>query len=405
MTMGPAGELERGTVVINDGKILAVGPDGSVAIPEGAQVRELDGKVLLPGFVDTHSHVGGGSGADGSDPIQPGVRVLDSINPRSSGIQRAQAGGVTTANVMPGSGHLCSGQTLYLKYKDAGTIDALAIKDEKGAILGGLKMANGTNPQRSKPPFPGTRGKSAALVRKAFIDAQEYQRKLAKASEDPDVDPPARDLALEALVEVLEGKRIVHHHTHRHDDILTVLRLKREFGFRVVLHHVSEGWKVADQIKAAGVACSVIVVDSPGGKLEAKDLRFETGAILEAAGVPVSFHTDDWITDSRHFLRSAALAVRAGMSRTKALEALTIEAARQLDLDGRVGSIEVGKDADLVVIDGDPLSIYSMIQETWIEGVRVFDRTRPQDRLWALGGYGAGHDTNPGCCSRKDWWQ
>jgi len=252
-------------------------------------------------------------------------------------------------------------------------------------------MANGTNSRRD-PPFPGTRAKSAALVRERFIEAQAYRDKL-RAGDEPD-----RDLALEALVEVLDKKRIVHHHTHRHDDILTVLRLREEFDFRVVLHHVSDAWKVADEIAAAGVPSSIILVDSPGGKLEAKDLLFRNGLALERAGAAVAFHTDDWITDSRLFLRSAALAVRAGMSRGKALEGLTIEAARMLDLGDRIGTLAQGKDADFIVLDGDPLSVYTKVLETWVDGKKVFDRSLPEDDLWANGGFGAGSDFDPRCC-------
>ena len=209
LTMGPDGMLDDATVILEDGAISAIGPASETAVPDGAVVHDMTGKLILPGLVDTHSHVGGGWGADGSAPIQPGVRVLDSINARSSGFQRAQAGGITCANVMPGSGHLCSGQTLYLKFKDAGTIDGLLMHDANGAILGGLKMANGTNSQRAAP-FPGTRGKSAALVRQAFLDAQAYKAKQDAAANDPEVDAPDRDLGKEALVEALAGTRIVH---------------------------------------------------------------------------------------------------------------------------------------------------------------------------------------------------
>ncbi len=382
-------EIESGTLVITDGRIAAIGPAGDVSVPEGARTLDASGRTILPGLVCTHSHVGGPWGADASGPIQPEVRSLDSVDVRAASVHRARAGGLTTINAMPGSGHLISGQTVYLKLRDAGSVEDLCYRFEDGSPMGGLKMANGTNSQKAAP-FPGTRAKSAALVREQYIAAQEYRDKVRRAADDEDVDPPARDLALEALVEVLEGKRIVHHHTHRHDDIVTVLRLADEFGFRVVLHHVSEGWKVADEIAAAGVPCSVILVDSPGGKEEARDLRFATPKILDAAGVRLSIHTDDYITDSRLFLRSGALAVRGGLSREKALEALTLEGARQLDLADRIGSLEVGKDADLCVLDGDPLSIYTRVLETWVEGRRVFDLSDPEDALYAEGGRGAG---------------
>ena len=383
------GEIENGTLLVHRGKIVAVGT--AVAIPPGATEHDVSGRLLMPGLVDTHSHVGQVAGADGSAPIQPEVRALDSVNVRHAGIQKAQAGGITTVNVMPGSGHLLSGQTVYLKLRDGSTVEELAIRLRDGAIAGGMKMANGTN-SRKDPPFPGSRGKSAALVREQYVKAQDYCGKRS----DPKIaadKKPARDLAMEGLCEVLSGRRVVHHHTHRHDDIVTVLRLAEEFGFRVVLHHVSEGWKVAEEIARAKVPASIIQIDSPGGKLEAVDLEFETGAILEKAGVLLAYHTDDPITDSRLFLRSAAMGVRAGLSRQTALEALTINGARMLELESRVGSLEPGKDADFILIDGDPLSVYTKVLETWIEGEKVFDRSDPGDLLFAVGGYGAARDS------------
>ncbi|HKX61081.1 MAG TPA: amidohydrolase family protein, partial [Verrucomicrobiae bacterium] len=293
--------------------------------------------------------------------------------------------------------HLISGQTLYLKLRDGEIIDDLLITNKAGRVAGGLKMANGTNSRRD-PPFPGTRAKSAALVREKLIAAQEYRQKISRAKDDADKMPP-RDLLLEALAEALNGERVVHHHTHRHDDIVTVLRLQKEFGFRVVLHHVSDGWKVADEIAAAKVPCSVIMVDSPGGKLEARDLDWKTGAALEKAGVLTGFHTDDSVTDSRLFLRSAALAVRAGMSRQAALEALTVAGARMLDLEDRIGTLEASKEADFIILSGDPLSVYTKVLETWVDGSRVFDRSDPKDHLWATGGLGAGEPRrSPLCC-------
>ena len=385
--------IEDGVLVVSGGKITAVGSRSSVTVPAGAEVIDVKGKVIMPGLVDTHSHVGGGSGADGSGPIQPETRILDSINVRDNSLMRARAGGITTVNVMPGSGHLSSGQTLYLKLRRGKIVDDLLIKDTQGNIAGGLKMANGTNPIRpgSTGPFPGTRAKSASLVREQFVKAQEYRNKITRAKGDA-TKLPARDLALEILVEAMEGKRMVHFHTHRHDDILTALRLSKEFGFRIVLQHVSEGWKVADEIAAAKAPASIIVIDAPGGKLETVDLLADNGALLERAGALVGFHTDDYITDSRWFLRSAGMAVRAGMTRDKALYGMTMAGARMLDLQDRVGTLERGKDADFIVLSGDPLSVQSKVLETWVEGMKVFDRNLPEDRLFAVGGYGAGRD-------------
>lgn len=385
--------IERGVLLIQNGKIIAVGPAGAVNIPSGADTIDATGKVIMPGIVDSHSHILDPAGGDGSGPIQPDVRVLDSLNVDSSSLQRAQAGGITTVNVMPGSGHLDSGQTMYLKLRDGATkIDDLMIYDKDGKYMGGIKFANGTNSIRAGGgTFPGTRAKSAALVRDQFIKAQEYRDKIKKANGDATKMPP-RDLAMEALVEVLEGKRVIHWHTHRHDDIMTVLRLQKEFGFRVVLHHVSEAWKVADEIAKAKVPCSIILIDSPGGKLETAEIKLENGAALEKAGVLTGFHTDDPITDSRWLMRTAALAVRGGMSREKALYGLTMANAIILDLGDRVGSLEKGKDADLVVLSGDPLSVYTHVLQTWVEGKKVFDRSNPKDYLIAVGGYGASND-------------
>jgi len=388
--------ITDGVLVVRRGKVLAVGTRAGVSVPRDAEVVDARGKFIMPGLVDTHSHVGGGSGADGSAPIQPDARILDSINALDSGLMRARAGGITTVNVMPGSGHLLSGQTLYLKLRDGKVIDDLFIRDAKGQPAWGIKMANGTNALRpgSTGPFPGTRSKSAALQREQFTRAQEYREKVRRAGGDASKMPP-RDLALEALVEALEGRRVVHFHTHRHDDILTAIRLSKEFGFRVVLQHVSEAWKVADEIAAAKAPASIIMIDAPGGKLETVDVSYTNGAALEKAGALVGFHTDDYITDSRLFLRSAGLAVRAGMSRERALAGMTIAGAEMLDLKDRVGSLEPGKDADFVLLSGDPLSVYTKVLETWVEGVRVFDLSDPKHRLYAVGGYGAGHDQTP----------
>jgi len=310
---------------------------------------------------------------------------MDTIRPDSDTFKKAIAGGITTVNVMPGSGHLMSGQTVYLKLRPANTIeDMLLYVDEEQTIYGGLKMANGTNSLRN-PPFPGTRGKSAAMVRSLYIKAQEYQKALEAGAEDPS-KMPKRDLQMETLVEVLEGKRIVHNHTHRHDDILTSIRLAEEFGYRMVLHHVSEAAYVAEEIAESGFPASIIVIDSPGGKHEAVNLKFEMGPALEKAGALVGYHTDDGITDSRLFLRSAAFGVRAGMSRKTAIEAVTIANAKMMDLGDRVGTLEPGKDADFILLNGDPLSTYTHVTETWIEGNKVFDRNNEEQLPFATGG-------------------
>jgi imidazolonepropionase-like amidohydrolase len=384
--------IENGILIVQNGKIIAVGDARTVKLSSDTVKIDVTGKVIMPGLIDSHSHIGEGSGADGSSPIQPEVRLLDSINVRASGIQRAQSGGLTTVNVMPGSGHLNSGQTLYIKLRDGSIVDDLLITTADGKIAGGMKFANGTNSIRTAGGnFPGTRAKSVSLVREQLIKAQEYKAKITKAAGDA-AKLPNRDLAMEAMVEVLDGKRVVHFHSHRHDDIMSVIRLQKEFGFKVVLQHVTEGWKVAEEIAKAKIPTSIIMIDSPGGKPETVDLRYENPAILEKAGVLVGFHTDDYITDSRFFLRSAALAVRAGMPREKALYGLTMANAIMLDLDKKVGSLETGKDADFIVLSGDPLSVYTHVLQTFVDGKNVFDRSNLADYLISVGGYGASND-------------
>lgn len=391
--------VEGGVLVVEDGTIAAAGPASEVDVPEAAEVVDVSGKVIVPGLVDTHSHLGEPAGGDRSDALHPSVRVLDAVNIRADMFRKAWAGGITTLNVMPGSGHLMSGQTVYLKLRgNPRTIeDWLFCDDPVDGICGGMKMANGTNSIREEGPFPGTRAKSAQMVRSLFHEAIAYGRKKDKAGDDEDKQPPL-NLGYEALLEVMNGERTVHFHTHRHDDVMTALRLGEEFGFTPVLHHVSEAWRVADEIAAAGAPASIIMVDSPGGKLEAVNLLWKSAPALEEAGVLTAFHTDDWITDSRLFLRSAGFGVRAGMTRETAIEAVTIAGAKMLGLDDRIGTLEPGKDADFVVLSGDPLSVYTGIEETWVEGERVFDRDDPDQARWATGGYevfhgeGAAHD-------------
>ena len=377
--------IENGVLVVHKGKILSVGNEGT-SVPPNAIVVDATGKVIMPGLVDTHSHLGGPAGGDASAALNPETRALDAVNPTSDGFNKALAGGITTINVMPGSGHLMSGQTLYIKMREGNTIDDLLIYNEKG-VYGGMKMANGTNPMRSTPgSFPGTRSKSAAMMRELFIKAQEYKNKIDKAGGD-NSKMPVRDLSMEPLVEILTGKRIVHFHTHKAYDVLTAIRIGQEFGFKPVLHHVSEAAAVANEIAAAGLKASIIHLDSHGGKMEAMGIRIENGAALEKAGVDVAIHTDDGITDSRLFIRSAAMMVRGGMSKNKAIEALTLAGARMLDLSSQLGSLEKGKDADFIVLSGDPFSVFTKVEQTWVEGNKRYDISNPSDKAFLSGGY------------------
>ncbi len=391
--------IAQGVLVIKGGKIVAVGEAGKVQIPAGAKVQDATGKVVMPGIVDSHSHIGiignptvsdSQDGNEGSGPVQPGLRALDAIDPADPNIRIATSGGITTANIMPGSGNVMGGQTAYVKLRGT-TMEQMLIP----GTLGGMKMANGTNPKGygTRGQAPMTRMEEAALARGIFVKAQQYKDKWdayakAVAAKDKNAKEPDHDLGLDAVVQVLNGKRIVHNHTHRADDVMTVLRLSDEFHYRVVVHHGTESCEVADELAKRHIGVSFTMIDSPGGKPETINFSISCPARLEKAGVKVAFNTDDPITNSRLLLRSAALGVRGGMSEDAALKGLTIYPAEMLDLQSRVGSLEVGKDADFIVLSGAPLSVYTHVIETWIEGEKVFDRNNPADLRYATGGFG-----------------
>jgi len=397
-------EIANADLVVSGGKIIAVGKRGEVKIPDDAEIHDLAGKVIIPGLVDTHSHIGvyarpgieaHSDGNEMSGPVQSGIRALDAIWPDDPGIGMALAGGVTTANIMPGSGNVIGGQTLYVKLRP-GPVSAMMVTP--GTPEGGIKMANGENPKRaygSKGQAPGTRMRLAALQREQLLKAQDYRRKWeayrkakaeggekAKSATEPD-----RDLALDSLVEVLDRKRTVHFHTHRADDIMTVVRLADEFGFEVVVQHGTEAYKVAEELAKRKIGVSLTLLDSPGGKPEVAGLTDRNAAILERAGVTVAVNTDDFITESRFLLRTASLAVRGGLSEASALKALTLSPARMLHLEGRIGSIEAGKDADFVVLSGRPFQVYTQVLQTYLEGSIRYDRGNPAQVNYAIGGF------------------
>ncbi len=386
--------IERGVLLVDGGRIVAVGADA--AIPANATVRDASGLVIIPGLVDTHSHLGvysrpsviaNADGNESTDPVQGIVRAIDSLFPADPGFRLARAGGITVANVMPGSGNVMGGQTAYVKLRGK-TVEQMLIDLTGGPP--GMKMANGENPKRnwgSRDKSPATRMKVTAMQREIFLKAIAYREKLRRWEEKKEGDRPPRDIALEPVVEILEGKRTVHFHTHRADDIMSALRLKDEFGFEVVLHHVTEAYLVAGEIASRGVACSFTLVDSPGGKPEAMNLRYENPALAAAAGIKIAFNTDDPVTESRFFLRTAALAVRGGLDPAVALAGLTLRPAEMMHIEKRVGSLEAGKDADFVLLSGEPFSTYTKVIETWIDGEKVFDRSRMEDYRYSTGGF------------------
>jgi imidazolonepropionase-like amidohydrolase len=391
--------IGHGVLVVANGKIVAVGEEGKIKIPRGATVEDATGKIVMPGIVDSHSHIGiianplaedSGDANESSGPIEPGLRAMDAIDPADPNIRMATAGGITTANIMPGSGNVMGGQTAYVKLR-GNTIEQMLIP----GTIGGMKMANGENPKHygAKDKAPMTRMEEAALARGIYEKAAQYKAKWeaynkASAAGDKTAKQPDRDLDLEPVVEVLEGKRTVHNHTHRADDIMTALRLSDEFHYHLVVQHGTESCLVVDELAKRHIPVSFTIVDSLGGKFETINLDLGCPGTLEKAGIKVALNTDDPITSSRLIIRQAALAVRGGMSEEAALKGLTIYPAEMLDLGNRVGTLEPGKDADFIVLSGPPFSIYSHVLETWIEGQKVFDRSNPQDLRYATGGFG-----------------
>lgn len=397
--------IENGTLVIDGGRIVEVIESDRLILPPDAKIIDVSGKVIIPGLVDSHSHLGvysrpalkaNSDGNETTDPITSVVRALDSLNPFDPGIRMANAGGITTANIMPGSANVIGGQTIYVKLRG---YSPEQMWFESSHVLGGLKMANGENPKRAhggKGKAPSTRMKVAALQRAELIKAQEYlakwQRYREKIAEpntkkDDPPTPPERNIALEPLVDVLLKKRTVHFHTHRADDILTVLRLRQEFGFDLVIQHGTEAYKVLDEIAKAGVPVSLTIPDSPGGKAEVVGFIEECAAEMTKAGIKVHVNTDDPVTESRFLLRTAAITVRGGLSPDEALKAITINPAQALKLDERVGSLEKGKDADFVILSGEPFSVYTRVLETYIDGKRVFSLDSESDRSFQTGGF------------------
>lgn len=398
--------VKNAVVVVKGGKIARVTDNSAKVVDLPADAIDLQGAVVIPGLVDTHSHVGiypkpavpaHQDGNEMSGPVQSSGRALDAIWPADPGVRMALAGGVTTANIMPGSGNVIGGQTVYVKLR-GDTVEAMRITGKLAdgkEVVGGLKMANGENPKGygKKGQAPFTRMKVAALQREQFVKAREYLARRKTANETG--KPFDRDLSLEPLAECLLRTRTVHFHCHRADDLLTAVRLADEFGFELVLQHGTEGYRIADTLAAKKIPVSLTLIDSPGGKAETIGLLEEAAAELDKAGVPVCINTDDFVTESRFILRTGGIAVRGGMSEAAALKALTLTPARVLHLDHRLGSLEPGKDADFVVLSGPPFSLYTKVRQTWIDGVKVFDAAKPEDRAYRDGGWGLPAGTKP----------
>lgn len=377
------GTIPQGSILIREGKIAAVGQ--RVRVPANAQIIDAKGKYIIPGMIDCHSHIAIDGGVnEGTLAVTAMVRIEDVLDPTDINIYRNLAGGVTTANILHGSANPIGGQNAVIKLRWGKTARELLFE---GAPPG-IKFALGENPKRSnfnpapgtQPRFPATRMGVESVIRQAFTEAREYIRRWddyrRQSNPHPanNLLPPRRDLKLEALAQVLRGERLVHAHCYRADEILMLIRLAEEFGFKIAtFQHVLEGYKVAKEIAAHGAGASTFS-DWWAYKVEAYDAIPYNAALMTRKGVVVSLNSDSAELARRLNLEAAKAIKYGGLSEDEALALVTINPAKQLGLDKRVGSIEVGKDADLVIYSGHPLSVYSIVEKVFIDGQVYFDR-------------------------------
>jgi imidazolonepropionase-like amidohydrolase len=364
------GEPFDGAVLVREGRIAALGPD--VEIPADAERIDADGAWLLPGFVDAHVHLGvdeegeGWAGDDTNemtDPVMAAARAIDAVNPLDIGFDDAIVGGVTAVNVNPGSGNPIGGLAVALRTHGR-VVDEMVLRSPSG-----LKAALGENPKRvygEKKQTPSTRLGVALTIRKAFAAARAWSAKPAEERE--------ADLVSEALALVLEREIPWRQHAHRADDIATALRLAEEFGYRLVLDHGTESYLIADRVAEAGVPVLYGPLIVSRSKVEVRHRTPAAPGLLTAAGVEVSIITDHPVVPIEFLVHQAALAVKHGMAPADALRAITLHPARVLGLEDRIGSLAPGKDADLVLWEGDPLDVRHRALRVWQEGREVMRR-------------------------------
>jgi len=375
----------KGSIVVKDGKITDVGE--KVMEPEGATVIDASNEYVIPGIIDCHSHIAIDGGVnEGSVSVSSMVNIKDVINPDDIAIYRALAGGVTTANILHGSANSIGGQTIVLKMRWGKSAEDMIFQ----GALPGIKFALGENPKRAGNPqggrgattvqarYPATRMGVEDTIREAFNEAKAYKAEWdeynAKGARGEHPIPPRKDLRLEPLKEVLEGKRYVHAHCYREDEILMLMRIADDYGFKIrTLQHALEGYKVAKEIAAHGAGASTFS-DWWAYKMEALDAIPYNAALMTQKGIVVSLNSDDPEL-MRHLNSEAGKAMKyGGMTQDQALAMVTLNPAKQLGIDNRVGSIEVGKDADLVIYDKFPLNDFAKVQKVLIDGHKYFDR-------------------------------
>ncbi len=380
------GTIEKGTIVIRNGKIAAIGKD--LAVPAGAQVIDANGKYVMPGIIDAHSHSAAEAINEGSQSVTAQVRIQDVLREDGISLYRSLAGGVTTLNVLHGSANTIGGQNAVIKLRWGLPVDSLLF----AGAPPGIKFALGENVRQTNVPqtpgrtprYPRTRMGQEEVLRDAFTRAREYQaewkayeaaKKAVKKGQLEPI-PPARDLQLDALVEILEGKRLVHAHSYRSDEILMLLKVAKDFGFRIAsLQHVLEGYKIADEIAAAGTGASTFA-DNWAYKLEAYDAIPHNAALMAERGVVVTVNSDSDERARRLYQEAAKAMKYGGASEEEAIRMITLNAAKQLGVEKQTGSIDVGKDADLAIFSGHPFAPASRVEMTLIDGRVFFDRNK-----------------------------
>jgi imidazolonepropionase-like amidohydrolase len=377
------GTLRNADILVENGKIARVGQ--SIAPPAGAQVMDASGKYVMPGIIDPHSHMMSDATNEGTLSVTSMVRITDVLNPTAPNIYRALAGGVTTINILHGSANTIGGQNAVVKLKYGRPVSEMLFP---GAPPG-IKFALGENVTRKNSAgqpgrpvrYPTTRMGQEEIIRDAFTRARDYKAtwdeyRARVARGDRTAIAPRRDLELEPLVEVLEGKRFVHAHSYRADEIHMLLKVADEFGFKVkTLQHVLEGYKIAPEIAKAGAGASSFA-DSWSYKIEAYDAIPYNVAIMMRAGVNSTINSDSDERVRRLNIDAAKLMRYGDLTEEEALKTITYNGAFQLGIQDRVGSIEVGKDADLAIWNGHPLSVYSNVETTLIDGEVFFDKQR-----------------------------
>ncbi len=387
------GTFDPGTVLIENGRIAAVGPD--VAIPDDAEVYDASGRVVMPGLIDAHCHVGlfpdgiGWEHSDGNemtDPITPHLRALDAVHPDDQAFKELVEAGVTTVLTGPGSGNLIGGQWVCLKTAPRPSVEQMVLLEPAG-----MKMALGENPKRvygEQKKAPSTRMSNAATLREALVDAQNYmekqrhyqaalaayQAKIEAGEKDATApEPVARDLKLETLGKVLRREMKARVHAHRADDMLTAIRIAKEFNLDLTLEHATEGFKIAHILAEKGIPAIVGPIFFSREKYELKDMTPKNPGILAKAGVKVAIQTDE-MSAVKYLTINAALAVREGMPEEEALKAITLNAAEIIGVADRVGSLQVGKDADVIVLSGHPFDYRTVVELVLVDGQVAYKR-------------------------------